>query len=181
MDQQQLINQCRQSDRNAQLQLYQQYSEAMFHVAYRLLNNVQDAEDAMQEAFINAFQKIDQFEGEVTFGGWLKKIVINKCFDAIRSKKKRLQFEKESKIEIPSVEIDWKVENVVAIEDIKKAIYTLPDKYKQVILLYLVEGYNHEEIAQILEITIVASRSRLSRGKQKLKGLLKRQYYGSGY
>ena len=178
--QQHLIDQCRQNNRKAQLEVYQQYCKAMFRVAHRLLDNVEDAEDAMQEAFISAFQKMNQYEGEVTFGGWLKKIVINKSFDILRSKKKRLQIKKEQQVEVTIDEADWEVEETISIEEIKKAILDLPDKYRRVLMLYLIEGYIHEEISQILDITIVASRTQLLRGKQKLKIRLKRQYYGSG-
>lgn len=177
----QLIDQCRRNNRKAQLQLYQQYCKGMFCVAIRLLGNVQDAEDAMQEAFINAFQKIAQYKGEVSFGAWLKKIVVNKCLDVLKSKKTSLPIEDAPSKDIPVEATDWDVEDTVSIEDIKKAILTLPDKYRKVVMLYLIEGYSHEEIAQILDITIIASRTQLMRGKQKLKMLLKYQSYGSGY
>jgi len=178
--QQELIDQCRQNNRRAQLQVYQQYCKAMFRIAHRLLDNIEDAEDAMQEAFINAFQKIDQYKGDVTFGGWLKKIVINKSFDILRAKKKRFEIKREQLPEITTEDTNWEVEDSISITEIKKAILELPDKYRRVLMLYLIEGYIHEEIAQILDITIVASRTQLLRGKQKLKTSLKRQYYGSG-
>ena len=176
--QRQLIDRCRQNNRKAQLQLYQQYCEGMYRIASRLLDNAEDAEDAMQEAFINAFQKIEQYKGDVAFGAWLKKIVINKCLDALKSKDKRLRLEEGALINTPVEETNWEVEDAVSVDDIRKAILTLPSKYKRVVMLYLIEGYNHEEIAQILDITIIASRTRLMRGKQKLKTLLKHQYYG---
>ncbi len=179
--QHQLIERCRQNNRSAQLRLYKQYCEGMFRIAYRLLDNVEDAEDVTQEAFINAFQKITQYRGEVTFGAWLKKIVINKSLDAIKRKKKRRQLEQDSIAEAPVEDDDWEVESNISIEEIKKAMYTLPDKYRSVVMLYLIEGYAHEEIAQILDISVIASRTQLMRGKQKLKTLLKQQYYGSGY
>ena len=153
----------------------------MFIIANRLMSNPQDAEDAMQEAFINAFQKIGQYKGEVTFGAWLKKIVINKCLDNLKLKKRRIQFERETDIDIPDEDPTWEVEDSVTVEEIKKSILKLPDKYKRVIMLYLIEGYSHEEISQILDISIIASRTQLRRGKQKLKILLKQQHYGSGY
>ena len=176
--QHQLINQCRQNNQNAQLRLYQLYSEAMFHIAYRLLGNTHDAEDAMQEAFIKAFQMIHQFRGEVTFGAWLKKIVINKSLDAIKRRQKRLPVEDLSGLETVADESDWEVDNSVSIEDIKKAILQLTDKYRNVVMLYLIEGYRHEEISEILDITIIASRTRLMRGKQRLKSILKQKCYG---
>jgi RNA polymerase sigma-70 factor (ECF subfamily) len=174
----QLIDQCRQNNREAQFKLYQQYCNGMFIIANRLMDNPQDAEDAIQEAFINAFQKIEQYKGEVTFGAWLKKIVINKCLDNLKSERKRKANEKVSTIDMPFVETTWQVEDTVSITEIKIAIQTLPDKYRRVIMLYLIEGYSHEEIAQILDITIITSRTRLRRGKQKLKILLKQQCYG---
>lgn len=170
--QQQLIEQCRQNNRKAQLQLYQQYCDGMFCVADRLLGNAHDAEDVMQEAFVKAFKKIDQYKGEVTFGAWLKKIVVNKCLDALKSKNRRIEFEKESSGNGIVENDNWEVESPISIEEIKKAILSLPDKYKEVIMLYLIEGYSHDEIAQILDIAIVTSRSRLMRGKEKLKTLL---------
>ncbi len=176
--QHELIYRCRQNNREAQFQLYQQYCEAMFNIAHRFLGNVQDAEDAMQEAFIKAFQKIEQYKGEVSFGAWLKKIVINKCLDTLESKKKRLQVEKNSFAELPSEEFNWEVEETISIEMIKKAILVLPDQYRRVVMLFLIEGYSHDEIAQILDITIINSRTKLLRGKQKLKTLLKHQCYG---
>ena len=175
----QLIDQCRQNDRNAQLQLYRQYCQAMFHTAHRLMGNVQDAEDTMQEAFISAFQKMEQYRGEVAFGAWLKRIVINKCLDALKKQQKRLFINNDLPIaEIADEKDSWEVEDSVTIEDVKKAILGLPDKYRSVLMLYLIEGYNHEEIAQIMDIAIATSRSQLMRGKQKLRMVLKQQCYG---
>ena len=186
--QHQLIDECRRNNRKAQLQLYRQYCDGMFRVAHRLLGNVQDAEDAMQEAFINAFQKIGQYSGEVTFGAWLKKIVVNKCLDLIRSRKKLPELQEELP-ELPMEnDTNWEVDDSVTLSAIKKAIQVLPDKYRFVVTLYLIEGYNHEEIAQILDISVIASRTQLRRGKQKVKSYLvnqsannKSRHYGSGY
>jgi len=176
-----LIEGVRCNDRQAQLELYRKYSEGMFRVANRFVNNVQDAEDLMQEAFISAFQKIEQYSGEVAFGAWLKKIVINKCLDHLKSQKRQLELVEEHIPEISEEPTDWEVEEQVSVDEVKKAAFSLPEKYKRVILLYLFEGYSHDEIAQILDISVIASRSQLLRGKQKLKRLLKHQLNGSGY
>ena len=181
MFQTELIEKCKNNDRKAQLHLYRQYCEGMFIVANRFLKHTEDAEDAMQEAFVNAFQKIDQYEGAVEFGAWLKKIVINKCLDFLRSKKRNPLVERMPTIETPSEESSWEIEKPISIEEVKKAIIDLPERYKQVLMLYLIEGYNHEEIAQILNISIITSRTQLMRGKQKLKSFLKNKYYGSRY
>ena len=171
--QHQLLYQCRQNNRDAQLELYRRYCEAMFRIANRLLGNVQDAEDAVQDAFIKAFQKIEQCQDEAAFGGWLKKIVINRSLDVLNSKKKRIQLEQDIPIDLPYEEPNWDVEDAVSIEAIKTAIRALPDKYRRVLMLYLIEGYSHEELAQILDIKVMTSRSQLMRGRQKLQVLLK--------
>ena len=81
-----LVEQCKANDRRAQLRLYEQYCQGMFNVAMRFLRDQDDAEDVLQESFIKAFQKIDQFKGEVTFGAWLKRIVVNRSIDFLKSK-----------------------------------------------------------------------------------------------
>lgn len=174
-----LVERCKANDRQAQLKLYKQYCDGMYCVAMRFLRNPDDAEDVLQEAFIKAFQKIDQFKGEVTFGAWLKRIVINKSLDFIKAKKNQFVELKESTLHIVEDE-DWSVADSVSIEAVKSAMEQLPDKYKYVVQLYLVEGYDHSEIAQILDLTETTCRTRLLRGKGHLKELLKDMRYGTG-
>ena len=143
------------------------------------LKNEDDAEDVLQESFIKAFQRIHQFKGEVTFGAWLKRIVVNGCIDFLKSRKQRMVELDESYMHI-SDEEDWKVDRNVGLEEVKKAIEELPDKYKYVVQLYLMEGYDHSEISEILNISETASRTRLLRGKGKLKELLRELNYGTG-
>jgi RNA polymerase sigma-70 factor (ECF subfamily) len=151
----------------------------MFNVAMRFLGNEDDAEDVLQEAFIKAFQKLDQFSGEVTFGAWLKRIVINNCIDFIKSKK--LQFEelKENTIWIAE-EQDWTVEEGISVDDVKAAMGKLPEKYRYVVQMYLVEGLDHGEISSILNLTETTCRTRLMRGKGMLRELLKSKSCGTG-
>lgn len=174
-----LVEQCKANNRQAQLQLYRQYCEGMYCVAMRFLKNEDDAEDVLQEAFIKAFQKLDQFSGEVTFGAWLKRIVINKCLDFIKSKKLDFVELKEQTIRIAD-EDDWTVDDGVTVEDAKLAIKKLPDKYRHVVQMYLVEGLDHDEISGILGLTATACRTRLMRGKGMLKELLNKTRYGTG-
>jgi RNA polymerase sigma-70 factor (ECF subfamily) len=133
----------------------------------------------LQEAFIKAFQKLDQFSGEVTFGAWLKRIVINNCIDFIKSKK--LQFEelKENTIWIAE-EQDWTVEEGISVEEVKTAMGKLPEKYRYVVQMYLVEGLDHGEISSILNLTETTCRTRLMRGKGMLRELLKSKSCGTG-
>lgn len=140
-----------------------------------------EAEDAMQEAFIKAFDKIHQFTGEVTFGAWLKRIVINKCIDKLKSRKLELVAFNEQILSSVEEEQNWKVDDGVGITEVKKAIEDLPEKYKYPLMLFLVEGYDHEEISGILDISQVASRTLVHRGKKKLQEQLKQQKNGTGY
>lgn len=174
-----LVEQCKMNDRKAQLKLYKQYCDGMFCVAMRFLKNPDDAEDVVQESFIKAFQRIGQFKGEVTFGAWLKRIVVNRSIDFLKSKHQKTEELNEGYLHLAEDE-DWTVEDGISIEQVKMAIEELPDKYKYVVKLFLLEGYDHTEIAQILEISDTASRTRLLRGKARLKETLKDRAYGTG-
>lgn len=176
-----LVDQARKNDRKAQLTLYNLYADAMFCVAMRFLKHEADAEDASQEAFIKAFQKLGQYRGEVTFGAWLKKIVIHTCLDWLRMRKDHWLPLDETYLHLVDEE-DWMVEdNGLTVDEVKKAIERLPDRYQYVTMLYLIDGYSHSEIAEALHITEVASRTQLMRAKAKLKELLKNRKNGTGY
>ena len=178
-----LIEKCKRNNRQAQLALYKKYCDGMFVVAQRFVKDDMEAEDIVQESFIKAFTKLNQFNGNVTFGAWLKRIVVNKSIDVLKSKKER-QVELDE-IHLKVIDIDssdeWTVADEITAEDVKTAIEQLPEKYKYVVMLYLIEGYDHQEISEILNITEVSSRTQLSRGKVKLQNLLKSEKNGTGY
>jgi RNA polymerase sigma-70 factor (ECF subfamily) len=157
------------------MKLYDQYCTGMFHIAMRFLGNKDDAEDVVQECFIKAFQKIDQYKGEVTFGAWLKKIVINKSIDFVRSNTRN--FEELNENLAIDEDDDWSVPDGTTTRLVERAMKEIPEKYKYVVQLFLLEGYDHSEIAQILNITESACRTRLLRGKGYLKQLLKSRNY----
>lgn len=169
---QDLINRCRKGDAKAQFELYKVYYKPMYNVCLRMVGNPVEAEDVMQEAFLKAFTKIDTYEGMVSFGAWLKKIVINRSLDYL--KKRKVKFE-EINEKIPEEEPEGIVISEVHTEYLKKAIQQLPDGYRVVLTLYLLEGYDHEEIAQILGISNGSSRSQYLRAKLKLRELLKKE------
>ncbi|HBU76578.1 MAG TPA: RNA polymerase subunit sigma-70 [Muricauda sp.] len=173
-----LVEKCKVNDRQAQMQLYRQYCDGMFCVAMRFLKNSDDAEDVLQDSFIKAFQRIGQFKGDVTFGAWLKRIVVNGSIDFLKSKHQRTVELNESYLQVAE-EDDWSVEEGISIDQVKKAIEELPQKYRYVVQLFLVEGYDHSEISEILGITETASRTRLLRGKTQLKEKLKDLAYGT--
>lgn len=176
-----VIEQCKKNNRKAQLKLYNQYCDAMYNVAYRFMKNSQDAEDVMQEAFIKAFKKINSFQGEVTFGAWLKKIVVHQSIDTLKLRKLNFLDVDENYLKIVVDDDNWEISDGISAEEVKLAISQLPEKYELVLSLFLIEGYDHQEISQILGITEVNSRTQLMRGKQKLIASLKPVENGTGY
>jgi len=179
----QLIKDCRANNRKAQLKLYNRYCDGMFIVASRFLKNSAEAEDAMQEAFVKAFTKLHQYSGEVTFGAWLKRIVINKCLDSLKAK--TLEYVALNEQLVEKVEDDdaqyCLIDDGIGIGEVKTEIQELPEKYRYPLMLYLIEGYDHEEISEILKISQVASRTLVHRGKKKLQEKLKALRNGTRY
>ncbi|RZL39154.1 MAG: sigma-70 family RNA polymerase sigma factor [Pedobacter sp.] len=165
-----LVDECRNGNRKAQFELYKLYANAMYNVALRIVNDDAEAEDVLQEAFLDAFNRIAAFRQETTFGLWLKQIVINRSINYLR--KRKLELVSLDEIEVAEeFETDFE-ETTLKVEAIKAAMNELPDGYRVVLTLYLFEGYDHEEIAHILKITENTSRSQYLRAKRKLNNLL---------
>jgi RNA polymerase sigma factor (sigma-70 family) len=163
-----LIEECRQGSSRAQFRLYNQYSKAMYNLAHRILNNREDAEDILQESFVECFRNIDSFRFESTFGAWLKKIVVNKCINHIKKKKIDLELCET----LPATTAEDEEEVIYDTGKIFKGIEMLPDGYRIILTLYLLEGYDHSEISQILGISESTSKSQFSRAKEKLRNIL---------
>lgn len=170
---QELIARCRQNDKKAQVEVYKKYSKAMYNTALRIVKEKAEAEDVMQEAFLDAFDKIGQFQFRSTFGAWLKRIVVNKSLDAIRQ---HIPYEDIDEIPEPPEE-DASYMNHESTgyttRDIKNAMNALNHQDSVMLSLYLFEGYDHVEIAQILEISHNAARTRYSRARNNLIRKLK--------
>lgn len=172
-----LVRRAAKGDRKAQTELYELYAKAMFNVSYRIVNQVESAEDLMQEAFIQAFQNLNQFQFESTFGYWLKKIVINKSLNHLRreklilEKEEEIQWLNEQSLKVESNEKDDWTDHY-QLKEIVKATEKLAKKHALVFNLYMIEGYDHEEISEIMGISSSTSRSQLSRAKQNLKEIL---------
>lgn len=176
----QLIELCKKGNQVAQMQVYDKYSQAMYTIACRYLNNEEDAKDAMQESFLKAFTNIENYKPEATFGAWLKRIIINQCLDVL--KKQKIEFSNDEVEKLKIVEDDnWNFDSSISKSEIINAIEQLNEKHKIVVKLYLVEGYDHEEISEILEIPVKTSRTHLRRGKLRLQELLKRTYNEARY
>jgi len=163
-----LIEECRQGSSKAQFRLYNQYAKAMYNLAYRILNNREDAEDMLQEAFVDCFRNLSTFRFESTFGAWLKKILVNRCINQLKKKKIDLTLCENLPADI------YEEDNEVVYDTTKifKGIEMLPDGYRVILTLYLLEGYDHSEIAQILGISESTSKSQYSRAKDKLRSII---------
>jgi RNA polymerase sigma-70 factor (ECF subfamily) len=169
-----LVERCRQGDRKSYGELYQKYAKAMYNTSLRIVNHTADAEDVLQESFCDAFAAIDSFGYKSTFGAWLKRIVINKSINALRKRKMDIiDIEKTTALHLPE-EDKYDEENMkFKVEEIKKAVKELPNGYRTVLSLHLFEGYDHEEIAEILQISHATVRTQYMRGRQKLLLIIK--------
>jgi len=166
-----LIEACKKGSRTAQFRIYELYYKAMFNTALRVVGDPDDAEDVMQEAFLKAFDKLDTFRGKVSFGAWLKRIVINKSLDFLKLKKSAVSLE-ELGHDIGQAEEIGDPELKCDPDLVREAIKTLPDGYRIVLSLFLLEGYDHEEISLILNISNATSRTQYHRAKRKLIEIL---------
>ena len=140
----------------------------MYNVSFRITGRQEDAEDAMQEAFISAFRNLGNYRAESTFGAWLKRIVVNKSINVLK-KRKTEWMPAEADWDVPEPEPADDYREELTIDRVKKAIGELPDGYRSVLSLYLLEGYDHQEIAEIMGITESTSKSQLNRAKGKLR------------
>ena len=167
-----LIELCRRGDRKAQFEIYRLYHAAMYNTALRIVGDPDDAEDVMQEAFLKAFAKIRTYRGEVSFGAWLKKIVVNKSLDFLRLRKDQLSLDEVGEIEMMDDDPSDTPDVAPRVEEIREAIGKLPEGYRIVLSLILLEGYDHEEVSEILRISNATSRTQYHRAKKKLQELI---------
>jgi RNA polymerase sigma-70 factor (ECF subfamily) len=170
-----LLQLCLVENQSAQLEVYNRYYKAMYNTALRIVKDSAEAEDVMQESFLNAFTKLASFKGEVTFGSWLKRIVVNNSIYHYRKK------QRENEVGLD--EVLYKVEDndeVVAdhgISELKaqkvmEAMKLLKDNYRVSLTLHLIEGYDYEEISEIMNISYANCRTLISRAKESLRNKL---------
>ena len=168
---QDIVAACQRGDRKAQFELYRLYSKAMYNICLRMLNSVENAEDVLQNSFVDVFTKLDSFRHESTVGAWIKRIVINNCINFL--KKRRLEFAELTDHAGATAFVDPSVSDAVLnVAVIQNAISKLPDGYRVVFTLYAMEGYDHEEIGEILGVTEATSKSQYSRAKARLREVL---------
>jgi RNA polymerase sigma factor (sigma-70 family) len=164
-----LLKRCREGEELAFRELYYRYNKAMFNICMRMLNNTGEAEDVLQESFIQAFRRIGELKDENAFGGWLRKIVVNRCIDQVRKRKPW------SLLAVDDIADELPYEEPVTYEPqvVQKAIAMLPEGYRLIVTLFLFEDYTHKQIAEKLGISEGTSKSQYARGRQKLATLIR--------
>jgi RNA polymerase sigma factor (sigma-70 family) len=170
----QLVEECKSGNRKAQYELYNSYAKGMYNICYRMMNDAEEARDMLQESFVDAFRRLESFRFESTIGAWLKKIVINKCINALEKRRIVWAEEEISDLHLVPVENDNidEEELRLSVERVKKAINSLPEGARVIFSLYLLEGYDHTEISEILHISESTSKTQFMRARQMVKEIL---------
>ena len=161
-----LLHECKKNNTQAQEQLYKLLAPKLFSVCLKYSRSYEEAQDNLQESFLVIFEKLKQFKNEGSFEGWAKRLVINYVLQQYRKKGTFLELVSDNIPDIEEVEID---DEFVTMDFLLKIIQELPDRYRLVFNLYVVDGFSHKEIGQMLEITDSTSKSNLSRAKMILK------------
>src|SRR5688572_3106778 len=165
-----LIKGCLKRDRNAQQQLYDLYSSKMYALCYRYVRHAMEAEDILVTSFTKIFERIDQFKGEGSFEGWIRRIMVNEALTHLR---KSRAMSVETDLEQADREPDYdRLSDHLEAEDLQKMIQDLPPGYRIVFNLYAIDGYSHKEIADQLGISENTSKSQLSRARTYLQKIL---------
>lgn len=165
-----LLIKCKKGNHQAQMSLYQKYAQAMYQISRNIIKDDMQAEEAMQDAFLSAFKNLDQFDGTSTFGAWLKSIVIHTSLDYIRKNK---MYQNTVDIEQIHLSISFEEqENIPEFNMLHSGMAQLPENYRTILSLFYLEGYDHKEISEILEISYVNSRVLLKRAKDKLTQII---------
>jgi len=171
LDLKKLINDCKNKDRKAQEQLYQLYAKKLFAVCLKYSRNYSEAQDHLQDGFLLIFNKIEQFSFKGSFEGWLKRIMINHVLQHYRNQP-FLSLVDEHIEEVSEIEID---EDSISLDYLLTIIQELPDRYRLVFNLYVLDEFTHQEIAEMLSINIGTSKSNLARARLILKNKIEQQ------
>lgn len=165
-----LINGCKRGERTAQKHLYDTFSPKMYALSCRYVKDAMEAEDVLVKAFAKIFERIDQFKGEGSFEGWIRRVVVNEALTFLRRNRSMYL---ETELEAAEREPDYKhLSDHLEEEDLLKMIQQLPSGYQMVFNLYAIDGYSHKEIAAQLGISENTSKSQLSRARTYLQKLL---------
>ena len=167
-----LVRLCLEGDRNAQMEIYDRYYKEMYNTAVRIVKDPMEAEDIMQESFMSAFTKLHTFKGDVTFGAWLKRIVINNSIYQYRKQQRKQEVGLDSvmyKVEDNDVVDDDHGSTERKAQKVLEAMKKLKDNYRVSLTLHLIEGYDYEEICSIMDISYANCRTTISRAKESLR------------
>ncbi|RED97443.1 RNA polymerase sigma factor [Marinoscillum furvescens] len=167
-----IINRCIEGDEVAQFELYRLYSKAMYNTALRICGASSDAEDVLQEAFVSAFDRLHTYRREAAFGAWLKRIVINKALNHLRTQQKYAMMMEDTHEHLEVAESTDELTEL-QVQHVKDALFQLPVGFRTVLSLYLLEGYDHREISEILGIAESTSKTQYKRAKERLKDVLR--------
>lgn len=169
LDNLRLLAQCRLGDRRSQRLLYEKYADLMLGQCRRYLSDIQEAEDAMMRGFVKVFTSLNKLKDDKKFEGWMRRIMVNECLMIIR-KKKRMSFTEIEHVTLPDQQ-PGPVERI-SEQDILSLVDKLPDGYRTVFNMYVIEGYKHKEIAKTLGISVNTSKSQLIMARKKLREFL---------
>ncbi len=166
-----LVEACKRNDRQAQFRLYELYSQAMYNICLRMLNDVEEAQDVLQNSFVDVFTKLNYFKYKSSIGAWIRRVVVNNCINHL--KKRRLELVPLETYHQPEIEEETNATySDLNVEKVKQAVQKLSDGYRAVLTLYLFEGYDHTEIAEIMSISVSTSKSQYNRAKKRLREII---------
>ena len=167
-----LLQLCLKGNQNAQMEIYNRYYKAMYNAALRIVKDTAEAEDIMQESFLSAFTKLHTFKGEVAFGAWLKRIVVNNSIYQYRKQQKKNEVALENvmyKVEDNDGIVSDHVFSEQKAQKVMETMKQLKDNYRISLTLHLIEGYDYEEISEIMDISYANCRTTISRAKESLR------------
>lgn len=172
-----LVARCRRGDRTAQEELYRRYSGRLYNVAYRFAGNASDADDLLQDLFLQAYRRLDSFRGEASLGTWLYRLAVNCCLDHVRSKQGRQQqataFLDDLEMPEPAAPASWRPDTALERLDLERAVAKLPPSYRAAFVLHDVEGLDHREVGSALGIAEGTSKSLVHKARLRLRTILR--------
>ena len=172
---------CEKGNQLAQLEVYNRYQNAMYNTALRIVNDTAEAEDVMQDSFITAFNKLNTLKDNVTFGSWLKRIVINNSISQYNKSKRfvslndevlnpnGIEFEEEESFSYHITNEETEDYSNTKVKEVLNGLKDLNDNYSQILTLHFIEGFDYEEICEILNISYANCRTMISRAKESLR------------
>lgn len=169
------IQKCKENNYSAQLEVYNAYKNMMFGCAIRILKSREEAEDVVQDCFIKGFEKIHQLKDDANLGAWLKRIVVNKSLDVVRNKTKDVWLDETYILETESEVIEDDIKPIISVDFVKECISKLKEKYRIILVLYMIEDYNHREIGVLLNIKESTVRNQYKRGKDQLLEMIRKE------